>query len=144
MLAGSRTPTASSRYPGLARTNCRQPHVGAPQPWETVDRAQAARGGATGPEPPAPPVCPECGLTGERRSTYTGQHVLLEPRLIVPTHLVPGGHRWHLDIRRSAQSGGPPALVWGGDRRFGWCGAGVGALSSVCAWHWQVRGPHGW
>jgi hypothetical protein len=65
--------------------------------WERIDRAQAADDGATGPEPPHPPVCPHCGLTGERRPTYTGWHVLLEPALTVPEHLVPGGHRWHLD-----------------------------------------------
>nr|WP_253191528.1 DUF6083 domain-containing protein [Streptomyces sp. M1013] len=33
-------------------------------------------------------------MTGERRPTCTGRHVLLEPVLTVPAHLVPGGHRW--------------------------------------------------
>ncbi|WP_281156678.1 DUF6083 domain-containing protein [Streptomyces sp. HYC2] len=76
------------------------------RPWEKVDRAQAARDGATGPEPPAPPLCPHCGLVGERRPTYTGYHVLLEPRHIVPAHLVPGGHRWHVDTDGTAWNGG--------------------------------------
>ncbi|MEU1408492.1 DUF6083 domain-containing protein [Streptomyces sp. NPDC005728] len=92
--------------PGPGPDGCRQPPADTPQPWETADRAQAARDGATGPEPPDPPICPECGLTGERRPTYTGQHVLLEPRLVVPAHLVPGGHRWHLDSNGLAWNGG--------------------------------------
>ncbi|MGW5122926.1 DUF6083 domain-containing protein [Streptomyces sp. NPDC004069] len=74
--------------------------------WEEVDDAQAACDGATGPEPPAPPLCPHCGLAGERRATYTGHHVLLEPRHIVPVHLVPGGHRWHVDTDGTAWNGG--------------------------------------
>ncbi|MFF0780448.1 DUF6083 domain-containing protein [Streptomyces sp. NPDC003720] len=84
----------------------RQPPAGTPGPWEGADRAQAAREGATGPEPPEPPVCPQCGLTGDRRPTYTGRHVLLEPRLTVPAHLVPGGHRWHVDGDGTAWNGG--------------------------------------
>ncbi|MFI8949800.1 DUF6083 domain-containing protein [Streptomyces sp. NPDC053750] len=84
----------------------RQPPVDTPRPWESADRGQAARDGATGPEPPAPPICPHCGLAGERRLTYTGQHVLLEPRLTVPAHLVPGGHRWHIDPGGQAWNGG--------------------------------------
>ncbi|MFJ9814599.1 DUF6083 domain-containing protein [Streptomyces sp. NPDC101151] len=76
---------------------CRQPPAGTPQPWENIDRAQADVDGATGPEPPAPPLCPHCHLSGERRPTYTGQHILLEPRLIIPARLVPGGHRWYID-----------------------------------------------
>ncbi|MFL4910669.1 DUF6083 domain-containing protein [Streptomyces sp. MMS24-I2-30] len=83
----------------------RQPPPGTPTPWETADRAQAANDGATGPEPPNPPVCPQCGLTGDRKPTYTGQHVLLEPRLTVPAHLVPGGHRWHIDSNNTAWNG---------------------------------------
>jgi hypothetical protein len=75
----------------------RQAPAGTPAPWENADRVQAALDGATGPEPPAPPLCPHCGLPGERRRTYTGQHVLLERRLTVPSHLVPAGHRWHVD-----------------------------------------------
>ncbi|MEV7244876.1 DUF6083 domain-containing protein [Streptomyces sp. NPDC093248] len=84
----------------------RQPPAGTPGPWETADRAQAVRDGATGPEPPDPPHCPHCGLAGDRRATYTGQHVLLEPRLTVPAHLVPGGHRWHIDGNGTAWNGG--------------------------------------
>ncbi|WP_432029943.1 DUF6083 domain-containing protein [Streptomyces sp. 1222.5] len=84
----------------------RVPAVGTPRPWEAADRAQAARDGATGPEPPGPPVCPECGLAGERRATYTGQHVLLQPGRPVPAHLVPGGHRWHVDGNGVAWNGG--------------------------------------
>ncbi|MFC8418978.1 DUF6083 domain-containing protein [Streptomyces coelicoflavus] len=84
----------------------RQPAPDAPRPWESVDRRQAVRDGATGPEPPARPVCPHCGLPGERRPTYTGQHVLLEPLLTVPAHLVPGGHRWHVDPGGQAWNGG--------------------------------------
>jgi hypothetical protein len=84
----------------------RQPPAGTPRPWEAADRAQAARDGATGPAPPAPPLCPHCGLPGDRRPTYSGQYVLLEPRLSVPAHLVPGGHRWHLDGNGTAWNGG--------------------------------------
>jgi hypothetical protein len=84
----------------------RQAPPGAPAPWANADRAQAALDGATGPEPPDPPLCPNCGLTGERRRTYTGQHVLLEPRLTVPSHLVPGGHRWHVDTCGTAWNSG--------------------------------------
>ncbi|EST19282.1 DUF6083 domain-containing protein [Streptomyces roseochromogenus] len=84
----------------------RQRPPGAPRPWENTDRAQAALDGATGPEPPSPPHCPHCGLAGERRPTYTGQHVLLEPALVLPAHLVPGGHRWHIDSNGVAWNGG--------------------------------------
>ncbi|MFI6035705.1 DUF6083 domain-containing protein [Streptomyces sp. NPDC051315] len=75
----------------------RQPSPDAPQPWENTDRAQAAVEGATGPEPPAPPDCPHCGLTGDRHATYYGSHVLLEPGMPVPAHMVPPWHRWHID-----------------------------------------------
>ncbi|MDG9690108.1 DUF6083 domain-containing protein [Streptomyces sp. DH17] len=84
----------------------RQPPADAPRPWEIADRRQAAQDGATGPEPPARPVCPRCGLAGERRPTYTGQHVLLEPLLPIPAHLVPAGHRWHIDFGGNAWNGG--------------------------------------
>ncbi|MFF9815014.1 DUF6083 domain-containing protein [Streptomyces sp. NPDC014006] len=84
----------------------RQRPPGTPTPWEKADRAQAARDGATGPEPPAPPQCPHCGLAGDRLRTYTGQHVLLEPGLRMPAHLVPGGHRWHVDGNGVAWNGG--------------------------------------
>ncbi|ARP74578.1 hypothetical protein LK07_32440 [Streptomyces pluripotens] len=84
----------------------RQPAAGTPRPWENTDRAQAAVDGATGPEPPGPPRCPHCGLAGERRPTYTDRHVLLEPGLVLPAHLVPGGHRWHLDGNGVAWNGG--------------------------------------
>ncbi|MFJ5775346.1 DUF6083 domain-containing protein [Streptomyces sp. NPDC093094] len=86
--------------------SARQAPAGVPRPWETTDRRQAATDGASGPEPPGPPLCPHCGLTGDRRVTYTGQHVLLEPRLTVPAHLVPGGHRWHIDSNGTAWNGG--------------------------------------
>ncbi|WP_216589548.1 DUF6083 domain-containing protein [Streptomyces brasiliscabiei] len=75
----------------------RQPPPDTPRPWENTDRAQAAREGATGPEPPAPPVCPDCGLTGDRRPTYYDAHVLLEPGLSAPAHMVPAWHRWYVD-----------------------------------------------
>jgi hypothetical protein len=80
----------------------RQRPPGAPQPWEKTDRAQAAMEGATGPEPPAPPVCPNCGLVGDRRVTYYGWHVLLEPDMPVPAHMVPAWHRWYLDSNGTA------------------------------------------
>ena len=92
--------------PGPGPDVSRQPPVGTPQPWETADCAQAARDGAIGPEPPQPPLCPECGLTGDRAPTYTGQHILLEPRLTLPAHLIPAGHRWHLDGNGTAWNGG--------------------------------------
>ncbi|MET8788370.1 DUF6083 domain-containing protein [Streptomyces sp. NPDC004589] len=82
------------------------PPLAGNRPWENIDRAQAALDGATGPEPPAPPLCPNCGLMGERRATYTGQHVLFEPGFTVPAHLVPGGHRWHVDTDGTAWNGG--------------------------------------
>ncbi|MEU1182584.1 DUF6083 domain-containing protein [Streptomyces sp. NPDC005820] len=75
----------------------RQPSPDKPQSWEKADRAQAALEGATGPEPPGPPVCPDCGLAGERRPTYYGAHVLLEPGLSAPAHMVPAWHRWYVD-----------------------------------------------
>ncbi|PAN03344.1 hypothetical protein CJI59_00130 [Streptomyces sp. Alain-F2R5] len=84
----------------------RQPPADAPRPWEIADRRQAAQDGATGPEPPARPVCPRCGLAGERRPTYTGQYVLLEPLPPIPAHLVPAGHRWHIDSGGNAWNGG--------------------------------------
>ncbi|MFF4044889.1 DUF6083 domain-containing protein [Streptomyces sp. NPDC001816] len=92
--------------PGPGPDGSRQPPVGTTQPWEAADRAQAANDGAAGPEPPNPPICPQCGLTCDRRATYTGQHVLLEPRLTLPAHLVPGGHRWHTDGNGAAWNGG--------------------------------------
>ncbi len=85
----------------------RRPPADAPRAWEGIDRRQAVRDGATGPEPPARPVCPNCGLTGERRPTCTGRHVLLEPVLTVPAHLVPGGHRWYVD-----PCGSPGTAAW--------------------------------
>ncbi|MEU1851870.1 DUF6083 domain-containing protein [Streptomyces sp. NPDC019990] len=75
----------------------RQPPPDAPRPWENADRAQAAVEGATGPEPPDPPLCPDCGLVGERHATYYGAHVLLEPDMTVPAHMVPAWHRWYVD-----------------------------------------------
>ncbi|MFH9013742.1 DUF6083 domain-containing protein [Streptomyces sp. NPDC017943] len=75
----------------------RQAPWGVPRPWERTDRAQAVLEGATGPEPPAPPVCPACGLVGDRCVTYYGRHVLLEPDLPVPAHMVPAWHRWYVD-----------------------------------------------
>ncbi|MDF3298885.1 DUF6083 domain-containing protein [Streptomyces tropicalis] len=101
-----------SVIPSIGPDGSRQRPADAPRPWERADRAQAARDGAAGPEPPRPPVCPQCGLTGDRAPTYTGQHVLLEPRLTVPAHLLPGGHRWHVDGNGTAWNGGldePPA-----------------------------------
>jgi hypothetical protein len=92
--------------PGPGPDGHRQAPAGTPAPWENADRAQAAIDGATGPEPPAPPYCPNCGLPGDRRATYTGQHVLLECRLLIPAHLVPGGHRWYLDGNGTAWNGG--------------------------------------
>ncbi|MGC5037803.1 DUF6083 domain-containing protein [Streptomyces sp. DT190] len=83
----------------------RQRPPGAPRPWERTDRAQAALEGATGPEPPAPPLCPNCGLTGDRRVTYYGRHVLLEPDPPVPAHLVPAWHRWYVDADGTAWNG---------------------------------------
>ncbi|MER6262799.1 DUF6083 domain-containing protein [Streptomyces sp900105245] len=85
----------------------REPAVGSPRPWEAADRAQAARDGATGPEPPDPPVCPAYGLAGERRPTCTGRHALLRPAPPVPAHLAPGVHRRHVDGNGVAWNGGP-------------------------------------
>ncbi|MFJ8150552.1 DUF6083 domain-containing protein [Streptomyces sp. NPDC096048] len=95
-----------SLFPVPGPDSHRQPPVDAPRPWESVDRGQAARDGATGPEPPSRPICPHCGLAGERRLTYTGQHVLLEPLPAISAHLVPGGHRWHIDSGGQAWNSG--------------------------------------
>ncbi|WP_031109260.1 DUF6083 domain-containing protein [Streptomyces sp. NRRL S-146] len=84
----------------------RQRPPDAPRPWEKTDRAQAATEGATGPEPPAPPLCPHCGLAGDRRVTYYGRHVLLEPGMPVPAHMVPAWHRWYVDSNGTAWNGG--------------------------------------
>ncbi|CAL9337998.1 DUF6083 domain-containing protein [Streptomyces sp. enrichment culture] len=115
----------------------RQPPVGVPRPWEGVDRRQAARDGANGPEPPARPVCPYCGLRGERRRTYTGQHVLLEPRLTVPAHLVPGGHRWHIDPGGQAWNGGleepPPGTTCRVPHQLACPGL---SLDEIRPWRW--------
>ena len=80
----------------------RQRPPDAPRPWEKTDRAQAVLEGATGPEPPAPPECPDCGLVGERHATYYGTHVLLEPDMSAPAHMVPAWHRWYVDSNGTA------------------------------------------
>ncbi|MFH9728971.1 DUF6083 domain-containing protein [Streptomyces sp. NPDC017260] len=105
----------ASLYPVPGPDSHRQPPADTPRPWESVDLGQAARDGATGPEPPARPICPNCGLAGERRATYTGQHVLLEFCPPIPAHLVPGGHRRHIDSGGRAWNGGlsepPPGTM---------------------------------
>lgn len=84
----------------------RQRPPGTAQVWENVDRAQAATEHADGPEPPDPPRCPQCGLVGERRPTYYGRHILLQPGLSAPAHRVPAGHRWYVDVGGRAWNGG--------------------------------------
>ncbi|MFF3336134.1 DUF6083 domain-containing protein [Streptomyces sp. NPDC002888] len=84
----------------------RQRPPGTAQAWENTDQAQAAVEHADGPEPPAPPLCPQCGLAGERRPTYYGRHILLEPGLSAPAHLVPAGHRWYVDAGGRAWNSG--------------------------------------
>ncbi|WP_234311724.1 DUF6083 domain-containing protein [Streptomyces griseus] len=84
----------------------RQRPPGTAQVWENVDRAQAATEHADGPEPPDPPLCPQCGLAGERRPTYYGRYILLEPVLSAPAHRVPAGHRWYVDAGGRAWNGG--------------------------------------
>ncbi|WP_399880949.1 DUF6083 domain-containing protein [Streptomyces sp. BBFR51] len=117
----------------------RQPSAETPRVWEGVDRGQAARDGADGPEPPARPVCPNCGLAGERRRTYTGRHVLLEPLLAVPAHLVPGGHRWHVDSGGQAWNGGldepPPGTTCRVPHRLTCPGL---TLDEIEPWRWVV------
>ena len=115
----------------------RQSPAGTPRPWENTDRAQAAIDGAAGPEPPAPPVCPNCRLAGERRTTYTGQHVLLEPRITVPPHLVPGGHRWYLDSNGIAWNGGLDGPLPGAQCRIPHQPACPGlSLDEIRPWAW--------
>ncbi|MFI8346735.1 DUF6083 domain-containing protein [Streptomyces sp. NPDC085596] len=92
----------SSLIPLPGPDHHRQPSPDAPRPWENTDRAQAAMEGATGPEPPEPPNCRHCGLTCDRRVTYYGIHVLLEPDLFVPAHMVPAWHRWYVDTNDTA------------------------------------------
>ncbi|MFE7814071.1 DUF6083 domain-containing protein [Streptomyces sp. NPDC057433] len=109
----------------------------AARPWENIDRAQAALDGATGPEPPRPPLCPHCGLAGERRRTYTGRHVLLEPGFTLPAHLVPGGHRWHLDNDGTAWNGGLDEPLPGATCRVPHRLACPGlALDEIRPWRW--------
>ncbi|MGW3493599.1 DUF6083 domain-containing protein [Streptomyces sp. NPDC001020] len=118
----------------------RQPPAGTPAPWENTDRAQAAIDGATGPEPPDPPDCPNCGLTGERRLTYTGQHVLLEPMPPMPAHLVPGGHRWHIDGNDIAWNGGldepPPGATCRIPHQLACPGL---SLDEIRPWQWLTE-----
>ena len=87
----------SSIIPLPAPDGHRQRPPDAPRPWEKTDRVQAVMEGATGPEQPAPPECPHCGLSAERHVTYYGTHVLLEPDVPVPAHLVPAWHRRYVD-----------------------------------------------
>ena len=123
--------------PGPGPDGSRQPPAGTPAPWENTDRAQAAVDGATGPEPPDPPHCRNCGLVGDRRPTYTGQHVLLEPRLTVPTHLVPGGHRWHIDGNGVAWNGGLDEPLSGSTCRIPHRLACPGlGLDEIKPWQW--------
>jgi hypothetical protein len=125
--------------PGLGPDGSRRPPAGTPVPWETTDRAQTARDGATGPEPPQPPVCPRCGLTGDRRRTYTGQHVLLEPDMVVPAHLVAGGHRRHVDGNGTAWNGGLDEPLPGMTCRIPHQLACPGlALDEIQPWRWPA------
>lgn len=56
---------------------------------------QAYQQGATAPHPPLPPHCPFCDLPQDRFPTlYEGRWVLLEPRVVVPSHTVPPRQRW--------------------------------------------------
>ncbi|MFI6276310.1 DUF6083 domain-containing protein [Streptomyces sp. NPDC050988] len=61
-----------------------------------------SRKSPTGPEPPAGPTCPNCGLVGDRHVTYYGTHVLLEPGMPAPAHMVPAWHRWYIDSNGTA------------------------------------------
>ncbi|MGW2569726.1 DUF6083 domain-containing protein [Streptomyces sp. NPDC001537] len=55
-------------------------------------------------QPPSPPVCPQCRLVGEHHPTCYGAHVLLEPGLTAPAHMVPAWHRWYVDSDGTAWS----------------------------------------
>ncbi|MFF5973236.1 DUF6083 domain-containing protein [Streptomyces sp. NPDC012769] len=74
--------------------------------WAAVDRQQAYDEGADGPAPPEPPRCRRCGRLCDRRPTYYGAHVLLEPDTRRAAHLVPAGHRWYVDRDGRAWNGG--------------------------------------
>ncbi|MET9950010.1 DUF6083 domain-containing protein [Streptomyces sp. NPDC006339] len=88
---------------------------GATEPvWEAVDREQARDEGADGPAPPAPPRCPRCGRLCDRRPTYYGAYVLLEPGTRRAAHRVPAGHRWYLDPDGRAWKGGDVEPAAGG------------------------------
>ncbi|MFJ6551675.1 DUF6083 domain-containing protein [Streptomyces luteogriseus] len=39
-------------------------------------------------------ACPHCRLPQDRVATLEHEWVLLEPKVEVPAHLVPAGHRW--------------------------------------------------
>ncbi|MFI8962509.1 DUF6083 domain-containing protein [Streptomyces sp. NPDC053493] len=91
--------------PLVPERSARRPSVQAP--WEACDRDQARDEGADAPAPPAPPVCPRCGRRCERRPTYYGAYVLLEPDIRRPAHEVPVGHRWYEDS---------DGRVWNGNR----------------------------
>ncbi|MFI8521961.1 DUF6083 domain-containing protein [Streptomyces sp. NPDC085481] len=77
-----------------------------PPAWEQDDRAQARDEGADAPAPPAPPVCPSCGRVCDRRPTYYGAYVLLEPDTRLPAHAVPVRQRWYVDPDGRAWNGG--------------------------------------
>lgn len=56
---------------------------------------QAILEGATAPPPPAEPRCPYCHLLQDRFATlHPGTWVLLEPRVLAPSHRVPPRRRW--------------------------------------------------
>jgi hypothetical protein len=76
-----------------------------PGPDRPDNELQAALEGATAPPPPAPPDCEHCGLRQDRYPTlYAGHWVLLEPRIIVPTHTVPPRRRWTITPGRAAMN----------------------------------------
>lgn len=59
-----------------------------------AEHDQAIADGADAPAPPAPPHCQDCGRPQVRYQTGYGHWVLLEPRMPLPTKVVPDGCRW--------------------------------------------------
>ncbi|MEU6016883.1 DUF6083 domain-containing protein [Streptomyces sp. NPDC047515] len=69
------------------------------RPDRPGDKLQGFLEGATAPPPPAPLRCPDCGLRQDRyRTLYEGHWVLLEPRVVVPSHHLPPRRRWVIGV----------------------------------------------
>ena len=66
------------------------------------DNDEALADGAAAPPPGTDPRCRHCAMLQERHETGYHRWVLLEPRVTVPWHIVPVGHRWVVTADRTA------------------------------------------